>query len=201
MRLRAGIVFLIGICAMSVAGGCSEHSPKTINVDGHSFKVPSENLIEERIPWLPQSKEKGLLFVVNPNEPVQDRISVLIESSGVTCPSNRDLGSTPLASACQAAERGESAFAGQGYQPRKVFRYPGDPTQWEYRTGDGRGQGTVVATCSAMSDGNGLCHSLNAYGDLIYSVGFRDSEIVRLPEIWARVDELLLSWEVNDNAG
>ena len=180
---------------MAVLGGCSDRNAETINIDGHSFDVPREHLIEARIPWLPQSKEKGLMFIINPKEPVQKQISVLIESTEVTCPSNQDLGSTALASTCQAAEKGGSGFREQGFELEKVYRCADDPTQWEYRMKDGEDQGDVVATCSAIADGNGLCHSLNTYGDLVYTVGLRDSEIARLPEIWAKVNELFSSWE------
>ena len=102
-----------------------------------------------------------------------------------------------LAKACQASQTARDNRQGQKFKPEKVFTRE-NQTHWEYRVPDGDGGYDTVAGCYALTDGRGLCRSINNYKDLIYSVGFRDSEISYLPEIWARVNQLLDEWEVEE---
>lgn len=196
MKRRALTTFWVGVMAM-VVSGCSNRDSELINIDGHRFDVPREHLIEERIPWLPQSPEKGLMFIINPKAPVHQRISVLIESTSITCNPKTPPAYGQLTSVCGAARRQADDVHQAQSLPLEKELWNGDPTQWIYRLTDkrGKGQGDIVATCSAMGDGNGLCHSLSNYGDLVYTIGLRDSEIERLPEIRKEVVELLSSWE------
>jgi hypothetical protein len=78
--------------------GCSGGDFKAVVVDDHVFNVPNEYLVEERVPWLPQSEEKGLLFYLDPKMPVRKRIIVLVESRNITC--RYENASTELAHHC-----------------------------------------------------------------------------------------------------
>jgi len=166
-------------------------------IDRHVFEVPHDYLIEERIPWLPQSDKQGLLFHVNPEAPVREKISVLLESTSITCSSSMTSIYGQLAAVCEATEQKTDNIQQTPPSPLEKEFWNGDPTQWVYRIADnqGNGQGDIVATCSAMGDGNGLCYSLSNYADLVYRIGLRESEIERLPAIRERIRELLLSWE------
>lgn len=184
----------VGAIVLMSISGCDRRGVKTVEIDGHIFHVPQEHLVRGTIPWLPMSQHDGLMFHINPETPLSDRVSVLIQSTAITCGPGESLGSSPLASACHAAARKE--VAEQGGELERAYPY-GDPTQWEYRVKDQSDmvQGTVVARCSAMGDGNGLCRSFSNYGDLVYTMGLRDSEIERLPTIRRTIHDLLSSWE------
>lgn len=199
MRIGPSIGISVGILAMIMSSGCSDRNrdAQAITIDDHVFDVPSDYLIEERIPWLPQSEKKGLLFHMNPEAPVRERISVLIESTSITCSSRMAPIYGQLATVCEATEQKTDDIQQASSLPLEKELRNGDPTQWVYRIADkqGDGQGDIVATCSAMGDGNGLCYSLSNYADLVYRIGLRESEIERLPAIRERIRELLSSWE------
>ena len=175
------------------SSGCSDRETEAITIDDHVFEVPRQYLIEERIFWLPQSEEEGVLFIMNPEAPIRERRSVLIESTSITCSPKTPPEYDYLASICEAAERQADDIQQTQSSPLEKEHWNGDPTQWVYRLTDkrGKGRGDIVATCS----GNGLCYSLSNYADLVYNVSLRDSEIERLPAIRKRVHELLSSWE------
>jgi hypothetical protein len=204
MRWGGKAVIMAGMVLMAI-GGCSRSDVKTVALDGHVFSVPKKYLIQGTIPWLPASQHDGLMFYVNPEAPLRERNSVLIQSTATTCPEGEPLGVTPLAAACHAAaQEMKSRAAEEVVELEKVYSngdstpWDGKPTPWwNYRVKDrgGKNQGAIVATCSAMGDGNGLCHSFGNYGDLVYNISLRDSEIQRLPAIRTQVHKLLASWE------
>ena len=181
-----------GLISMTVSG-CGRDGLTVVSVDGYVFHVPKAHLVQGTIPWLPASQSDGLTFIVNPEAPLEQQISVGIESNAKTCHPTTPPASNQLASACAAASRNGEEVEAQNFDLEKVHR-DGDPTQWEYRL---KGQGTVVASCSALSDDGeaGLCTSLGHYKDLIYSVGLRDSDVEHLSSIRGKVNSLLLSWE------
>ena len=191
MRRASKAIVTTGMLLMAISG-CSNNVTKTVAIDQHMFNVPKKYLLEGTIPWLPASQHDGLMFYVNPEAPLPARNSVLIQSTATICPPEVLRGSFPLASACRAAAQKDASEAETDLE--KVHPH-NDHTQWEYRVKTGTSQGAVVASCSAMADGNGRCDSFGTYGDLVYSVGLRDSEISRLPEIRRRVHDLLFSWE------
>jgi len=176
-----------------MSSGCSDSDAEAITVDDHVFNVPREYLIEERIPWLPQSEEKGLLFHTNPKAPVREKISVLVESRSITC--RDEDASTQLARHC-ANEEGLIEDGSLDWENVKKIEPNGDPTQWTY-VYESKGRAPVtIASCFAMADGeNGLCTVLGSYTDLVYSFRVRDSEIARIPEINNLVTALLSSWD------
>lgn len=189
-------VIMAGVLLMAISG-CSKSDVKTVAIDGHVFSVPKKYLIQGTIPWLPESQHDGLMFVINPEAPLPEQNSVLIQSTSITCHPQTAPAYDQLASACEAAERG---FENEAAEPRleleKFYENKGDPW-WTYRLKDpgGKGPGATVASCSALANGNGLCHALSNYGGLVYTVSLRDSEIARLPAIRRKVHELLSSWE------
>lgn len=190
MRRIAATAFVGGLISMTISG-CSSSGPTAVKVDDHVFDVPQKHLVQGTIPWLPASQSDALKFIVNPEADVEEQMIVTMESTATTCHPTSPPASTQLASVCaDATDIGEDA--GHNFVLEKVLR-DGDPTQWEYRLKD---RGTVVASCYALSDDKtGLCTSLSRYNDLVYSVGLRDSDVVRLPAIREKVISLLQSWE------
>ena len=197
-------VIMVGVLLMAISG-CSREDIKAVSIDGHVFNVPDGYLTQGTIPWLPASQHDGLMFAINPEASLPERISVLVQSTAITCPAGQPLGSTPLASAClEVAQHAEHGAAEQSIELEKVYSsgsstpWDGKPTPWwNYRIRDrsGKGQGDVVVTCSALANGNGLCHAYGTYGGLVCSIGLRDSEVEHLPTIRRKVQALLSSWE------
>jgi hypothetical protein len=204
MKRGGEAVIMVGMLLMAISG-CSRGNIKAVSIDEHVFKVPHGYLIEGTIPWLPASQHDGLMFTINPEASLPERVSVLVQSTAITCPAGEPLGSTPLASAChEAAQHAGRGATKQSIELEKVYSsgsstpWDGKPTPWwNYRVKDrsGKEQGDVVATCSAIANGNGLCHAYGTYSNLVYSVGLRDSEIGHLPTIRTKIEELLSSWE------
>lgn len=194
---RSSLLVVAAAIALVTMSGCSEGGRRSVSVDGHVFSVPEAHLVRGTIPWLPVSQSDGLTFVTNPEAPLAERVSVLVQSTSVTCRAQAAPAYDQLASACKAAAQGvEDQATESRFEVEKVYENKDDPW-WTYRLQNpsGNGLGAMVASCSAMSDGDGLCHSLGHYHDLVYSVGLRDSEIKRLPAIHAQVRALLSSWE------
>lgn len=200
MIWKGKIATMAGIAVMSLSG-CNGTGTSMVEIDGHAFRVPKEYLVQGAIPWLPASQAAGLKFVVNPAARPEEQLMVTIESTGVTCQPKTPPTSNMLSSACVEAKENNNAAFADPFEPKKVHPQD-DPTQWVYRVKDAEGNQRVVATCFAMSDDKiGLCRSVNNYSDLVYSIGLRDSEIERLPEIWEKVRKMLASWEVEPRKG
>lgn len=111
MRRTKEAVIMIGMTLMAVTG-CSRSDIKPITIDDHVFNVPEKYLVSGTIPWLPESQDDGLMFHINPEAPLPDRVSVLIQSKAITCRPGEPLGATPLAAACQAAASSTALRAG-----------------------------------------------------------------------------------------
>lgn len=179
---------------MTASSGCSDRNVEAITIDEHVLEVPREHLVEERIPWLPQSEEKGLLFHINPEAPVRERISVLIESRRITC-RHADNASEQLARQC-ASELPRVEDEPSNWGNVKRIDREGDSTQWSYVYENAQGAPVTIASCFAMADGEGgLCTVLGSYADLVYSLRVQDSEVDRIPTIKQSVSELLSTWE------
>lgn len=199
MRLRTSVGVLIGALAMAASSSCSDRDVEAITIDDHVFQVPREYLIEERIPWLPQSQEKGLLFHINPEAPVRDQISVLIESRRITC-RHKDA-SKQLARQC-ASEADQVEDSPLNWKSVKKIAPNGDPSQWSYVYESAGGVPITIASCFAMADGeDGLCTVLGSYADLVYSLRVRDSEVTRIAQIKRSVSELLSGWDNQKRTG
>lgn len=197
MSLRnIGLRSAVGAIILASLGGCDSSDMKDIQIGDHTFRVPEAHLENYHAPWTADNRPGGLRFIVNPDAPLQEQMAVGVDPSQGTCQPSAPPKSNMLEWACKPGQ-GTGVQTPGLFNPEKVFDRPDDKTQWGYRVPDGAGGYRHVAGCFALSDGKtGLCRSINSYKDLIYSVGFRDSEIARLPEIWAKVDELLSSWEV-----
>ena len=199
MKLRTSVGLMVGIVAMIASSGCSDRNIEAIAIDDHVFEVPREHLIEGRIPWLPQSDEKGLMFYIDPEAPVRERITVLIESRDVTC-RYADTASEQLARHC-ASETPQDDASSFTWENVKKINPDGDPTQWSYVSEDRNGTLVTIASCVARADGEGgRCTILGSYTDLVYSLRVRDSEVARIPQIKRTVSELLSNWDKQKQA-
>lgn len=186
----------VGVLVLASLSGCNQSNGREIAVDRHTFRVPEGHLVRGAIPWLPASQHEGFSFVLNPEAPLQEQKIVGLGSTQDTCNPQTAPTSNMLSSVCAGAEENDGEGLRGMFSPEKIHPN-GDPTQWAYIIKDTGGNHRTVATCFALSDGkSGLCRSINNYKDLVYSVGFRDSEIQHLPEICGKVNKILLSWEV-----
>jgi hypothetical protein len=172
---------------------CSNNEFKEVVVGDHVFNVPNEHLIEERIPWLPQSKEKGLIFYMDSEMPVQNRIIVLVQSRNITC--RDESASTELAYHCNnSAKHLEDVPI--NWEKVKKIQAESNSIDWKYVQKNKDGTLLTIASCFAMANGeDGLCTILGSYTDLVYSLGVEDSEISRIPEIKKAVSARLSSWD------
>lgn len=186
----------IGAIVMASLGGCDRSNTKEIVIDGHTFRVPEKYLVKGSIPWLPASQHDGLHFVLNPEARPQEQKIANVISTQTRCQPGTPPMSNMLFLACAAAKAGETEPQ-EHFSPEKVYPYKGITFQWEYRVKDAEGNQRTVAACTAIDDGkDGSCTSISNYGDMVYSVGLRASEMQRLPEIRAKVRAMLGSWEV-----
>jgi len=195
MTRTGKVAAIAGAAVIMGLSGCDGTGVRSVEIDGHTFRVPKEHLVQGAIPWLPASQSAGLKFVVNPAARPKEQLMVNMESTTTTCHPKSPPTSDMLSSACGKANENSSATSSGSFNLEKVHPKD-DPTQWSYRVKDADGDYRTVATCFALSDNRGgLCQSLSSYKNLVYSVGLRDSEMQRLPEIWAKVEEMLASWE------
>lgn len=200
MKPGTSVGLIVGIVAMMASSGCSDRNVEAIAIDDHVFEVPRVHLIEERIPWLPQSDEKGLMFYVVPDAPVGERIIVLIESRDVTC-RYADTASEQLAREC-ASESSQDDASSFTWENVKKINPDGDPTQWLYVSEGADGTPVTIASCILRVEGkDGSCLVLGSYDDLVYSFYIRDKEVARIPQIKRTVSELLSAWDNQKRAG
>jgi hypothetical protein len=192
-RARAAL----GAIVMASLGGCNHGNTREIVIGKHTFRVPEKYLVKGSIPWLPMSQHEGLMFVINPEARPQEQKIVTLGSTKTTCQPETQPTSNMLALACTAS--GDSKISpAANFTAKKVYPYKDVSFQWEYRANDKDGNSRTVASCTSIDNGkDGLCTSIGSYKDLVYSVGLRDSEVQHLPEIWAKVREMLVSWEAS----
>lgn len=191
-RLMSIIIFFSA--TTFIVSACASDEIKVFRIDGHKFYIPENYLESGSIPWLPTSQHDGFTFYIDPESAPPEKISVLIESTSVTCASDQSPDDSPLASACLAAKN--RALTTEGSEIEKSYPY-GHSKQWDY-IAEGRSDSlkkVVVASCSAMNDGNGLCRSFGNFGELVYTVSLRDNQIDQLPSTRQKIYRLLLSWE------
>ncbi|HEY4370011.1 MAG TPA: hypothetical protein VGN07_22450 [Steroidobacteraceae bacterium] len=194
-KVAVGAVLVLGVL------GCDPNPTKTITIDGHVFRVPVHNLVWGTIPWLPARQNAGLRFVVDPDVPLPEQSSVLIESSRTLCHPQRVPQSQQFPEACAGRlESVDDDLRTTTFNVRKAYPY-GVASQWEYRISSDKQalDGAVVAACFALASGTGgLCQSRGFYNGLVYSVGLRDQDIDRVATLRKRVRALLASWETHE---
>lgn len=174
---RMGMLFLF----LAAMAGCS--SEVTRQVGGHEFKIPREYLVQATVFYLPTSQSRGLRFVVNPGAPLQHQHMVSIDPSA-SCPSLKSY--EPPDPRCRVVPTSLDKLV------REPIRRVGDKIWWDYQFEEG---GQLVAFCSALGDGEGLCTHHGLYGDLPYAVGLRDSEMPKLVAIRKMIEQKLAEWE------
>lgn len=184
----------MGVIVLVLLGGCDGGNTKDISVGEHVFRVPKAHIDDYYTPWTSDGHPSGLRFIINPGAPPQEIMSVGVDPSRGTCQPSAPPISNMLEWACKLDHGAKDRSLGK-FKPEKVFDRDYE-IQWGYMVPDGAGGYREVAACFALSNGAALCRSINSYKNLIYSVGFRDGDIERLPEIWAKVDDLLSSWEM-----
>lgn len=189
----ARIRILMCAAVLISIGGCDRAKMTEVQVGEHNFRVPEAHLVDDEAR---SAAARGhLRFVINPEAPPEEQMLVGVDPSQGTCEPKHSPTSNMLSKACGASLTERDKQVGREFEPEKVFPRE-SRTHWEYRVHNDEDGYDTVAGCYALSNGRGLCRSIGNYKDLIYSVGFRDSEISNLPQIWAKAQDLLSSWEV-----
>jgi hypothetical protein len=168
------------IALLLILSGCG---PGTYTVDGHRFSVPRTNVL---------SSPGGMMFVMNPDASLPAQHIILVETKAIHCPGANKAALSMLASACAAAT--SRSLANVPRDLRKSFPYPDYRMEWTYSERSRTGVGRMYAVCSALAK-RGLCHSLNNYDDIVFSLSFRDEEIADLSALTAEVRRKLRRWE------
>ncbi|SFS09800.1 hypothetical protein SAMN05192580_3329 [Sphingomonas jatrophae] len=160
---------------------------KPVQVGSHRFEVPDEHV-------LPASGPGALSAVLNPQAPLQEQTSILVQAVADVCNPGTPPVIDQLPRACAVA-RGQAEQPQPGRLTRKL-RFPDDPTQYDYHGEDGG----VAVSCSGDTPGAGSCGAIYAWRDLIWSARFREADVPRLEEIRADVARKLDQWSVKEGA-
>lgn len=177
-------VGLTVVVAAAVAMAYLRSGSETWHIGKHTFKIPSEYIVETTVFFLPASQNRSLRFVINPTAQLQQQNMVSINPDA-TCP---------------PTGRSQRADADCRIVPVPLFRLVhektrrvGDDVWWEYRFENG---GELVAHCSALQDGEGLCSHFGLYEGLPYRVGLRDSQMRDLITLRKTIEQKMSEWEV-----
>lgn len=167
----------------AVIAACSSSSTETREIGGHRFKIPKDYLVDGTIFYLPTSQNRGLRFILNPQAPLPQQHLVSIDPEA-TCP--RMDTTKPADPSCRVVPIPLSLLE------QEHIRRAGDDVWWEYRF---EKTGELVAFCSALADGDGLCTHHGLYDNLPYSLGLRDSQMGDLIRLRKRIEDKMAEWE------
>lgn len=173
---------LLVVTALGMVGACSKSGTVTRDIAGYTFEIPRRYLIEATVFYLP-GQERSLRFVLDPTAPLGKQNMVSIHPDATCPPVNVG---QPVDPRCQVIATPLSRL-----EQEKLTRV-GDEIFWQYRFETG---GELVAYCSKLERGDGLCAHYGLYKDLPYRLGLRDSQIGNLVELRRAVEEKLSKWE------
>jgi hypothetical protein len=173
---------------------CSTRSEsQTFVIDEHRFLVPQQVLLPSEVAWFPSlRKSTGLLFILDPTQPVGRRHSVLVESRDITCRRENIVASEMTAAACDESME----WPPQGTALRKELSFPGNETFWRYTVDGNGGRRIVLASCYAPATGEaaGACSAFGRYSSLVYSFSVDDDDVGQLNEYRQKIEALLATW-------
>jgi len=186
-KLPTGFAFLIALSCSSC-----DNRQLAVSIDGHTFVVPRDHLIQPHILWLPESQREGLMFILNPSDSPPEQVIVLAQESGQVCGGAAN--SAYLNSMCREPMHAEET----DYRDR-LMKEPLQGNDIESFYVDKDHPGTYVASCvsspSKSPELGDMCSSIGEYKNLRYTIRFRESAIENLPELAKNANALLRSWE------
>jgi hypothetical protein len=188
-RPKAGFALLLCL----LVAGCGKQGI-TRSVGGHNFVVPPDHLIRSNIPWLPASQADGVMFIVNPSDPPQRQIIVLLQERGQVCAGAAN--SAYLGSLCGEPNDG-GVFENANYKSdlSKTSPYKDGIESFYVSRSDPKRYIAICTEPATPSDLGGLCSSASSYKNLKYTINFREKAISDLPGLMRSATSLLQSWE------
>ena len=180
-------------------GGCDPQPTTKVSFAGRIFRVPNTHLITAGVFFLPASQYDRLLFIVDPESPLERRMDVsVLGRSDRWCGEKITYGVNLEKAPCDAM-RG----IGAPIDYSTLIKGPDIPGgeidfAWVYRERlPNHSPGRDVAYCGNINSFED-CHAWFIYKDIIYDLGFDGSQIARLPDFEKRVNALLAAWDVTD---
>lgn len=198
-------VYLLFFCILLIAfmfGGCSLQPTTKVSFAGRTFRVPNTHLITAGVFFLPASQYDRLLFIVDPESPLEHQMRVNVRGRvGEWCKDSF----TPVVNLAKVpcdAMRG----IGAPIDYSSLIKGSATPNHkfdvlFIYREKLTNGSpGRDVASCQVYGNESRTtgCTSSFIYKDIIYELDFDGSQIARLPEFEKRVNALLAAWDVTD---
>ena len=185
-----GSILLVSIPAILVAG-CDRPDTATFSVAGHDFVVPRKYLVDDRLKWLSATDVPGFIFVLNPEDKLEARIFVLVETSSSYCSSP-----TESAQKNELCKQNLTSYPGSILQ--NLRREPtGYRTFWNYYAEFDGSQGKkVVARCHAVTTSMtyGSCSAIGFHRGAYYEMEFGELRINELQGLHDQVRTLLVRW-------
>jgi hypothetical protein len=176
------------VAALSVVSGLAACDSGGVikSVGRRDFRVPREHVLAGSYPGVPVLGRNDFLYIVNPEAPLPERMTVVVD---------------PLAGQCRDEhERLQTC----GVKPVAVLgsdslnnplrlspRDPEMPRQWRYQDRDGRD----AADCISIK-GAGSCHVVFECRALVCTMALPEANLSDLPRLAAKVQQQLKDWEV-----
>jgi hypothetical protein len=186
-------VYGIVVALFLFCAGCDGmHTTK--KVDGHTFTIPNNYLIQPNIPWLPASQRAGLMFILNPADSPQKQVIVLLQEGGQECIGKN--GSAYMHSICGPPENGR--FEGIT-SANSLMKNP--PSTEEIQSFYVRKDNpdVYIASCvnspTKFPELGDLCSSIGEYKGLRYTIQLREKSVPELSRLVHSVNSLLQAWE------
>ncbi|MGU3455652.1 hypothetical protein ACLBV5_05000 [Brevundimonas sp. M1A4_2e] len=158
-------------------------------VSGHRYDVPVAYLIPgSSFPFfLPEPKDEGFLFILNPEADLRRRILVVVEGRAEVC--RRANGSGYVSKTICSPK----PIEWQGHE----WLRNGDDTFWTYSPNTSSGANTPFISCFKMeTEGrSGLCSATLGVDDLALTIKLKDDEIPALEATFQKAMAMLRSWE------
>jgi hypothetical protein len=183
-------------------GGCDPQPTTKVSFAGRIFRVPNTHLITAGVFFLPASQYDRLLFIVDPESPLERQMSASIVGRAEEWCKDSFTPVVNLAKVPCDAMRGIGAPIDYSTLI-KGFIFSGQDlnSSWIYRESlADSATGRDVASCRLFHNEHRslVCISWLSYKNVIYELWFDGSQIARLPEFEKRVNALLAAWDVTD---
>ena len=183
-------------------GGCNPQPTTKVSFAGRIFQVPNTHLITAGVFFLPASQYDRLLFIVDPESPLERQMTVNVRGRAEEWCKDSFTPVVNLAKVPCDAMRGIGAPIDYSFIRMRSTIPGGEVDQlfvYAEALNDGS-PGRDIASCIVYDNGyrRARCYAWFIYKDIIYDLNFDGSQIARLPELEKRVNALLAAWDVTD---
>jgi hypothetical protein len=186
---------LLGLSVCLALTACQQASTSTYQLGSDHYKIPNRFLAKESVPGLPASQHASPILVLNPGEPLQDQILILVQTASEACKNFRRQGDA--VGLCQKGTAIDSPLSAIHLSDleRVNDKYA---VTWRYFQVSTNGNRKWVATCTKTESDIrvGMCSHMYRQGELIFTVEIDEDQLSNLPEIQAEVKRLLYDWQI-----